>query len=53
LDEEKSTHAGLAQQNSFGPEFLHSLLRLQKSTAKPKTCREECNEYDLTAVPHF
>jgi hypothetical protein len=26
LDEEKSKHAGLAQQNGFGPAFLHSLL---------------------------
>jgi hypothetical protein len=26
LDEEKSKHAGLVQQNGFGPAFLHSLL---------------------------
>jgi hypothetical protein len=36
LDEEKSKHARLAQQNGFGPEFLHSFLRLVKGTAKPK-----------------
>jgi len=34
LDEEKSNHAGLAQQNAFGPAFLHSLTRLIKCTAK-------------------
>jgi hypothetical protein len=28
LDEEKSKHAGLAQQNGFGPQFLHFLGRL-------------------------
>jgi hypothetical protein len=28
LDEEKSKHAGLAQQNGFGPQFLHILGRL-------------------------
>jgi hypothetical protein len=39
LDEEKSKHAGLAQQNGFGPAFLHSLLRLVKGTTKPNTCQ--------------
>jgi len=39
LDEEKSKHAGLAQQNGFGPAFLDSLLRLVKVTAKPNTCQ--------------
>jgi hypothetical protein len=38
LDEEKSKHASLAQQNGFNPAFLHSLLRLVKGTAKPDTC---------------
>jgi hypothetical protein len=28
LDEEKAKHAGLAQQNGFGPAFLHRMLRL-------------------------
>jgi hypothetical protein len=37
LDEEKSKHAGLAQQNGFGPAFWHNLLRLEKSTAKLNT----------------
>jgi hypothetical protein len=27
----------LAQQNDFGPAFLHSLLMLVKDKAKPKT----------------
>jgi hypothetical protein len=39
LDEEKSKHAGLAQQYGFGPAFLHSLLRLVKGTTKPNTCQ--------------
>jgi hypothetical protein len=30
-------HACLAQQNGFGPAFLHSLLTLVKDKAKPKT----------------
>jgi hypothetical protein len=34
LDEEKSTHAYLAQQNGFGPAFQHNLLRVVKGTAK-------------------
>jgi len=38
LDEEKSKHAGLAQQNAFDPTFLHTMLRLAKGTAKPNTC---------------
>ncbi len=38
FDEEKSKHAGLGQQDGFGPAFLHSLLRLAKGTAKPNTC---------------
>jgi hypothetical protein len=29
----------LAQQNGFGPAFLHSMLRLVIGTAKPNTCR--------------
>jgi hypothetical protein len=33
----------LAQQNGFGPTFLHSLLRLVEAT-------EECNKYDLTTT---
>jgi hypothetical protein len=38
LDEEKTKHAALAQQNGFGPTFLHSLLRLLKDLAKSSTC---------------
>jgi hypothetical protein len=38
LNEEKFKHAGLAQQNGFGPAFLLRMLRLEKGTAKPYTC---------------
>jgi hypothetical protein len=40
LNEEKSKHAAfaLAQQNGFGPTFLHSLLRFLKDLAKSNTC---------------
>jgi hypothetical protein len=34
LDEEKSTYAGLAQENGFSPAYLLSLLRLIRSAAK-------------------
>ncbi len=37
LDEEKSKHVDLAQQNGFGPAFLYSLLRLVKGIAKLNT----------------
>jgi hypothetical protein len=37
IREGMSTHAGLAQQNSFGPAFLHSLVSLVKGKAKPNT----------------
>ncbi len=54
MDEEKSKHASLAQQNGFGPTFLHTLLRLIKGTQKSLTpTPEECNKYDLTTVPVF
>ncbi len=39
LDKEMSKDASLAQQNGFGPVFLHSLLRLVKGTAKQNTCQ--------------
>jgi hypothetical protein len=39
LDEEKSKHAGLAQQNGFGTAFFHSLLRLVKGKEKLNTCQ--------------
>jgi len=59
LEEEKSKHTGLTQQNSFSPPFLHSLLvGLVKGTAEICACkrerereRAECNKYDLTAAP--
>jgi hypothetical protein len=34
LHEEKSKHAGLAEQNGFGPAFLHRMLRVAKGTVK-------------------
>jgi hypothetical protein len=37
LYEEKSKHASLAQQNGFGPAFLHRMLWLAKGTAEPST----------------
>jgi hypothetical protein len=38
LDEEKSKHVGLAQQNEVDPTFLHTLLRLVEGASKPCTC---------------
>ncbi len=37
-DEEKSTYAGLAQENGFSPAYVRSLLRLVKCSAKLCTC---------------
>jgi len=37
LDEEKSKHAGLAQQNGFELAFLHRMLRLANCTALTPT----------------
>jgi hypothetical protein len=37
LDEEKSKHASLAQQNGFGPAFTKMLVRFAKGTTKPNT----------------
>jgi hypothetical protein len=34
LDEEKLKHAGLAQQNGFGPTVLDILLRVAKATGE-------------------
>ncbi len=38
LNEEKSKHDGLAQQNGFDPAFSHKMKRPVKATAKPTTC---------------
>jgi len=38
LDEEKSKHVSLAQQNGFCRAFLHRMLSLAKGAAKPNTC---------------
>jgi hypothetical protein len=54
LDEEMLKHASLAQENGFSPVRLHNLLRLVKGAARLSApAREECNKYDLTAVPCF
>jgi hypothetical protein len=37
LDEKKSNMPGLAQQNGFGPTFLHKMQRLVKGTTKFNT----------------
>jgi hypothetical protein len=39
LDEEKSKHVDLAQQNGFGPEFLDNLLRWVKGTKKKENLK--------------
>jgi hypothetical protein len=46
LDEEKSKHASLAQQNDFGPTCLLFTKKLVQGTGKKLcTCqREECNK---------
>jgi hypothetical protein len=40
LDEQKSKHASLAQQNGFGPAFLLQFAQAgwHKATAEPNTC---------------
>jgi hypothetical protein len=48
LNEEKSKHVDLAQQNGFHQIFLHNLL---KQSATP--AREESTKYDLTSAPLF
>jgi hypothetical protein len=42
LEEEKSKHACLAQENGFGSAFLHSLLRLLKMQQNCAPAKEEC-----------
>jgi hypothetical protein len=37
-DEEKSTYAGLAQENGFSPAYVLCFLRLANSTAEVCTC---------------
>jgi hypothetical protein len=56
LNEEKSKHVGLAQQNwvffFFGSEVLLRLV--ERTHQKSKTVvREECDKYDLIAAPLF
>jgi hypothetical protein len=53
LDEEKSTYAGLAEENGFSPHILLSLLKAGEKLSKAQqSCeldRQECNKYD----PHI
>jgi hypothetical protein len=42
LDEEKSKHASLAQQNGFGPTFWQRKLMPKQGTLKPNTCAVDC-----------
>jgi hypothetical protein len=45
-------HPGLAQQNGFGPAFLHTNAgKRHKQSSVPAT--EECDKYNLAAVPWF
>ncbi len=53
LDEEKSQHASLAEQNAFGPTFSHRMLRLVKGTAEPNTCCQMARGGLLSVVPHL
>ncbi len=54
LDEEKSKHAGLAQQNGFGPEFLEDCGEASERPVKSLRPREKStNKYDLTIAPYF
>jgi hypothetical protein len=50
LDEEKSTYAGLAQENGFLLQFCGGWYKAQQSCAP---AREESSKYDVTAAPCF
>jgi hypothetical protein len=48
LDEEKSKHACLAQENGFGSAaFLHSLMRLVKTQ---QSCAPAKEEYPINVI---
>jgi hypothetical protein len=40
LDEKKSKHVNLVQQNGFGPTILHNFLGLIKGTTKLNICQK-------------
>jgi hypothetical protein len=49
LHEEKSKHAGLAQENGFEVAYLHSLREIGTKPSKARHMpKEECNKYDIT-----
>jgi len=50
LDEEKSKHPGLVQENGFRFTII-AVAGTDIATAC--TCRKECNKYDLTAAQCF
>jgi hypothetical protein len=47
LDEEKSKHVTLAQQNGFGSAKTQSLRCWETAQLR---CSQKCNKYDLTAA---
>jgi hypothetical protein len=49
LDEEKSKHMGLGEQNGFGPAFLYNLVRLVNGTSS-KTSNTTCQRRSLMNV---
>jgi len=49
MDEEKSKHASLAQQNRFGPSFLQCAEAGKRQNLIP--AREECNKFDVVVAP--
>jgi hypothetical protein len=51
MDEEKSKHASLAQQNRFGPSFLQCAEAGKRKNLIP--AREECNKFDVAVAPCF
>jgi len=58
MDEEKSKHVILAQENSFGLAFFHKILRLVKGTTKLdqydlSAMQSVPNKYDLSGAPCF
>ncbi len=53
LDDEKSKHAYLAQQNGFGPAFQHNLLRVVTCTAKQNIWQRRVMNMIWPLIPVF
>ncbi len=51
MDEEKSKHADLAQQNGFGPAFSHSRLTLVTGAALVCTGKRRAIAHRLVTLP--